>query len=285
MVKAPIVCLSHGGGPMPLLDDPRHKSIISSLKNRVPKILGLGTSSQPRAIALVTAHWQTSEPTVSSAAKHSLLYDYYGFPKETYNLKYDASGSPEIAAQISEALKEEGVTATLDAKRGWDHGVFVPFLLINPKADVPIVQVSILSSEDPAEHFRIGAALNKLRDQNIAVVGSGFASFHNLRIMMGMMHDGENPLARQAFKKRSDEWNDAVAAAVTTVDRGERLTQLQKWREFPNAFEMHPPNGGDHFMPLLVCSAAAENEKALTYKDEFLGIDIYTFFWGADPVA
>nr|ANH20400.1 catechol dioxygenase 3 [Endoconidiophora polonica] len=285
MVRAPVVCLSHGGGPLPLLNDPDHKDIISSLKNRVPKILGLGTARQPRAIAVVTAHWQADTPSISSGKHHDLLYDYYGFPKETYKLKYDAPGSPEIAAEIAKAIESEGLIPNLDAKRGWDHGVFVPFLLIHPEANIPIVQVSILGSEDPASHFRIGAALGKLRDQNIAILGSGFASFHNLPVMFGIIRGAENSPKAEAVMLRNNAWNKAIEDIVVLEDRGERLARLEKWRQIPNANEMHPPHGGDHFMPLLVTAAAADNEKANYYKDRFLGMHMYTFFWGADPVA
>ncbi|PHH49068.1 4,5-DOPA dioxygenase extradiol-like protein [Ceratocystis fimbriata CBS 114723] len=283
MPKAAVICLTHGGGPLPLTDDPTHETIIYSLKNRVPKVLGLGTPNQPRAIVLVTAHWQTNTPTISSAKKHKLLYDYYGFPKETYNYKFDAEGDPEIAREIAKAITAEGLIPVLDTERGWDHGVFVPMLLVTPKADVPIVQISVLQSEDPAAHFRIGAALSKLRDQNIAIVGSGFASFHSLRLMMEMMHD-PNSKKSGGIRSMNIEWSKVLNEAVATVRRSDRLAKLGRWREFPNSNIMHPPHGGDHFMPLLVCAAAAGDESAGKYSDSFLDLDIDTFYWGADRV-
>lgn len=154
---------------MPILGDPEHKAITSSLKNRVPKLLGLGTPTQPRAIVLITAHWQTDEPTISSAASHELLYDYYNFPPEAYQLKYSAPGQPDVAREVKAALEEQGLTASLDPKRGWDHGVFIPMMLVAPKAEVPIVQMSVLESEDPETHLRMGAALARLRESNIAI--------------------------------------------------------------------------------------------------------------------
>lgn len=115
---APVVSISHGGGPMPLLGDPSQAAIAKSLKTKVPAILKIGTAEQPRAIVLVTAHWSTNVPTISSAEKHELLYDYYGFPPEAYELKYDAPGSPEVAELVGGALEAKGLSPRKDLSRG-----------------------------------------------------------------------------------------------------------------------------------------------------------------------
>lgn len=269
---------------MPVLGDPGHASIISSLKNRVPKLLKLGTPSAPRAIVVVTAHWSTDKPTISSAAKHPLLYDYYGFPRESYSLKYPAPGSPEVARELRDALEAEGLEAEMDDERGWDHGVFVPLLLVNPKADVPVVQVSVLESEDPEKHLRMGRALGTLRRNNVAIVGSGFASFHNLRIMQALRF--AQPSQQAEFRAASDAWNGRLTeAAMGGEDGKKRWEGLKGWRGFPYADVMHPPRGGEHFMPLLVCAgAAAEGEVTRRYADEFVGVEINTYYWGAEEV-
>lgn len=266
---------------MPILGDKTHESIAYSLKNRVPKLLKLGTPEQPRAIVLVTAHWSTTIPTISSAAKHSLMYDYYGFPKEAYSLKYPAPGSPEIAKEIQAALKEEGLKSELDDERGWDHGVFIPLLLVAPKADIPIIQMSVLDSEDPETHLRMGAALSRLRASNIAIVGSGFASFHNLGVMRQLMMSGASQRAQ--FQPVSAAWNRALTDATMQAGKADRWTALKGWRDMPNANTMHPPRGGEHFMPLLVCAGAAgDAEAGKRYADEFVGVEINTYYWGAD---
>ncbi|KAB5582302.1 Extradiol ring-cleavage dioxygenase, class III enzyme, subunit B [Coniochaeta sp. 2T2.1] len=278
MPRAAAIAVSHGGGPMPVLGDANHKDIVSSLRNRVPAILKLGTPSAPRAIVVVTAHWSTSRPTISSAPRHPLLYDYGGFPPAAYSLKYDAPGSPSVAEEVRQALAEAGLEPVMDSKRGWDHGVFIPFLLINPKADVPIVQLSVLESEDPAQHLAMGRALSALRDTNVAVVGSGFASFHNLPAMRQLMMAGPGQL-----KGRTDEWNAALTSAVSEVDEGKREERLKKWRELPHAYDMHPRYGAEHFLPLLVVAGAAEEGKdggVKAYKDGFIGVDIWTYYWG-----
>lgn len=115
---APVISLSHGGGPMPLLNDPSHAEITNSLKTRVPTILKLGTQDAPRAIVVVTAHWSTDKVTISSGKKHKLLYDYYGFPPETYKIKHDSPGSPEVAGEVERALKDAGIECEMDDERG-----------------------------------------------------------------------------------------------------------------------------------------------------------------------
>lgn len=118
MTRAPVIAISHGGGPMPLLGDPAHEHIVHSLRTRVPQLLRLGTPQAPRAIVLVTAHWSERNPTISSADKHKLYYDYYGFPPETYKIKYDARGSPDVAQEVAQALRDESLNPELDEERG-----------------------------------------------------------------------------------------------------------------------------------------------------------------------
>jgi aromatic ring-opening dioxygenase catalytic subunit (LigB family) len=131
---APVISLSHGGGPMPLLGDSSHAAITKSLKTKVPKILKLGTPEAPKAVVLVTAHWSTSKVTVSSGSKHELLYDYYGFPPESYEIKHDAPGSPEVADQIAEALREAGIECERDGKRGLSLSLFSLYIRTQKQA-------------------------------------------------------------------------------------------------------------------------------------------------------
>jgi aromatic ring-opening dioxygenase catalytic subunit (LigB family) len=146
-------------------------------------------------------------------------------------------------------------------------------LLINPPADVPIVQVSVLASEDPAAHYAMGRALAALRDDNVAIVGSGFASLHNL----GLMRSGG--LGEAAFKRRNEEWSRAVTAAALEKGEGERGRRFGGWRGWPGGFEMHPAGGGEHFMPLIVCAGAGGDAVAEYYTDEFMGLDMYSYYW------
>ncbi|KAK8190305.1 extradiol ring-cleavage dioxygenase class iii protein-like protein subunit B [Phyllosticta capitalensis] len=270
---APVISISHGGGPMPILGDPSHDALVKSMTQKVPEILKLGTPEAPRAIVLVTAHWSERQPTISSARRHGLYYDYGGFPAEAYQLKYNAPGSPDVANEVAEAFKGAGLRPRLDEERGWDHGVFIPMLLINPKADIPIVQVSVLKSEDPHDHFKMGRALAKLREQNVAIIGSGFATMHNLRAMFsGITMD-------PSFQARNTAWSNAVTDAVTEASVDSREKKLVEWRRYPASYEMHPRGGAEHFLPLIVCAGAGGERAAKFYTDEFVGMDFYSYYW------
>ena len=283
MGLAPVIALSHGGGPMPLLGDPGHASINRSLQERIPKLLGLhDAKKKPKAIILVTAHWSTRTPTITSSDAPDLIYDYYGFPPEAYEIKYPAKGSSAIAKDVAEAMKREGLDGVSLEDRGWDHGVFVPLKMAIPAADIPIIQVSVLQSEDPAMHLRLGRALQSFRQDNIAIVGSGFASFHNIRAMMSM-RDPMSP-QRAELQRLGKEWNEDLNEVMDRDPEG-RWKGLEGWRGFRNANVMHPPRGGEHFMPLIVCAGAAgADEPTRRYLDEFVGMDIYTYYWGAEEV-
>lgn len=156
---------------------------------------------------------------------------------------------------------------------GWDHGVFVPMILINAKANIPIVQVSVLNSEDPAAHFAMGRALESLRDSNVAIIGSGFASFHNLRLLRSRAFEAP------AFLHRNTEWSKAVVDAASEEDPSKREDKFKGWRAWPASHEMHPSGGGEHFLPLIVCAGAGGIDRAGKYTDEFKGMDMYSFYW------
>ncbi|XP_049883466.1 uncharacterized protein LOC126378958 [Pectinophora gossypiella] len=240
-VIAPALFVNHGGGPLPLLGDKDHKELTNFLRDGVKKHMDL---KNIKAIILVTAHWEESKVTISSSDHHDLLFDYYGFPPESYRYTYNAPGDPALAKRIQEVLKREGVDSKLDPKRGWDHGVFVPMMLINPSANIPIVQVSVLSSQDAAEHYKIGQALHAFRKEGIAVIGSGM-SYHNMREFM---------MARKG--KIVNEEFDNFLTRVCGLEDSERKAELLKWREQPGATEAHPMRAAEHFMPLVVIAGA-----------------------------
>lgn len=284
-----IVALSHGGGPLPLLNDPRSAAMTASLRTRVPSILNLTSpdpAQRPRAIILVTAHWVAksplSFPEVTSSARPELIYDYYGFPAESYQFKYPAPGAPDLAARFAAVAADHGLSPRLHPDRGWDHGVFVPLLLARPEADVPVLQVSVLGSDDARAHFRLGRALGDLQRREaeagngpVAIVGSGFASFHNLRIMLS----GDGTIDSDAFRTGHGAWNAAVTDAATTKDVQAREDKFAAWRSWPDAYVSHPPRGSEHFMPLAVCAGAAGEEEAKFYVDDYVGLKIHSYYW------
>lgn len=156
---------------------------------------------------------------------------------------------------------------------GWDHGVFVPMKLIDPAAKTPIVQLSVLASESPSQSYAIGQALSSLRAQNIAIIGSGFATLHNLRLMF----DGTT--STPEFKKKNIDWSNAVTDAAMTGDQAARAAKFADWRKWANAYTMHPRGGAEHFLPLVVCAGAAGTTKGRKYADDFRGLDMWSYYW------
>jgi aromatic ring-opening dioxygenase catalytic subunit (LigB family) len=259
-MRAVSIFVPHGGGPMPLLGDPSHTQLIKYMTGPARKILG-----SPSAIVLVTAHWETPQPTISAAESHKLLFDYYGFPPESYKLTYAAPGSPSVAQDVFDLLKKEGFTPDLDMKRGWDHGVFVPLLLMVPDASIPVVQVSVLASQDAAQLIRMGKALSPLLDKNIAIVGSGM-SYHNLPKFMS----GQSGSANKQFE--ADLGN---AAKLGYTERCERLA---KWRSWPGSYDCHPEGAAEHFSPLIVCAAAGDKHVSSESQSLF-NTDVSAHVW------
>ena len=138
----------------------------------------IGTT--PAAVLMVSAHWEEPEFTLTAHPNPPMIYDYYGFPDYTYQIRYDAPGHPALAARVKTLIEAAGIPARLDAERGFDHGAFTPLKVMYPAADVPVVQLSLKKGLDPAAHLALGRALAPLRDENVLIVGSGL-SYHNLR--------------------------------------------------------------------------------------------------------
>lgn len=149
-------------------------------------------------------------------------------------------------------------------------------MLIHPAADIPIVQVSVLSDENPESHTRMGKALSRLADSNVAIIGSGFASFHNLGLFRKLRFNGA--AGDPAFPPRNIEWSCAVTAAASEADPEKREKKFAGWREWPNAYEMHPRGGAEHFLPLIVAAGAGDG-MAAHYADDFMGLGMYTYYW------
>lgn len=146
-------------------------------------------------------------------------------------------------------------------------------LLINPKADIPIVQVSVMYSDSPERHYAMGRALAPLRDSGIAIIGSGMPTFHNLRLMFsGAANDA-------GFQRRNKEWSDRLTATVTKEDAVERGKLLESWRDWMGAEEAHPRGGEEHFLPLVVCAGAGGQGEGEGYGDELMSTKHYTYYW------
>jgi len=223
-------------------------------------------AERPRAILLVSGHWEEAEITVHTGARPDLLFDYYGFPEHTYHLRWDAPGAPDVARRAASLLREAGFATREENARGWDHGVFIPMKVAVPEADIPLAQMSLRADLDPADHIAIGRALAPLRDEGVLIVGSGM-SFHNLR-------------ARgSAVVAPSAEWDAALTAAVTDPDPVRRAERVANWRTLPHAQFAHPRE--EHLLPLMVAlGASGDGEAVRDHSSNVLGWAVSGYRFG-----
>eukprot|EP00050_Salpingoeca_kvevrii_P015206 m.44633 g.44633 ORF g.44633 m.44633 type:complete len:308 (+) comp6205_c0_seq1:625-1548(+) len=260
--RAPVFFLSHGGGPSWFMIkgsgiigqmDAHSKSrqFMDRARKEILEQQG-GIIGLPRAIIVVSAHWESSVPAtvqVTTASDPGLLYDYYGFPPETYepHLTYPAKGDPELAERILGMLQKAGIKAQGAPKRQFDHGMFIPLKLLYPQADVPVVQVSLQSSLDPEAHVNMGKTLAPLRDEGYLIIGSGQAT-HNL---------GAGFEARSTQPDWARNFVDWLEDVLTGEGKtpAERLEAIKQWSKAPGARQAHPRE--EHLIPLLVCAGAA----------------------------
>jgi len=248
--RLPTYFVPHGGGPCFFIkpEDMPPGMPLDTWDPLANYLRGIDAAigRRPRAVLVVTAHWMTARPTVGNGEAHHLFYDYYNFPDYTYQLQYPAKGAPDVALRVVELLEEVGIDCGLDNRRGIDHGVFVPFKLIYPDADVPIVPMSLQHGLDAADHLAIGAALAPLRDEGVLIVGSGM-SFHNIPAMMS--------LAGSAEAAAFDRW---LSLAVEDTDPARRNAALASWERAPAARFAHPQE--EHLIPLMVAAGAAQSD-------------------------
>jgi aromatic ring-opening dioxygenase catalytic subunit (LigB family) len=261
---SPVLFLSHGGGPMPLLGDASHQQLIQFTQKITT------TFAKPAAILVISAHWEEAQPTITSGALPALIYDYSGFPQETYAIQYPAPGSPALANKVFNLLNKAGIDAKLDDQRGFDHGVFVPLKLMYPQADIPCVQLSLVNSLQPRQHIQIGKALANLRKDNVLIIGSGF-TFHNMRAFFA-------PATKesQAMNAVFEQWliDTFSSNQYTETEREQRLID---WESAPAARYCHPRE--EHLLPLLVCYGAAGASAKEVFEFEVLGKMSSAYIW------
>jgi len=226
-----------------------------------------GNFKRPDAIIIASAHFETKEPMVTGSAHPATIHDFQGFPKELYQLRYPAPGSPELAGKIKDVLAKAGVAAGVDNERGLDHGAWNPLLLMYPQADIPVVEISVQPHKNAAWHFEIGRALRKLRGENILVIGTGNLT-HNLYEAMRGGH----------FE--APEWVTEFAEWVAgKIGHGD-VKALLNWETAPHAKRNHPTP--EHFLPLFVALGAADEplQAKRLHSDTALGVlamDAYEF--------
>jgi aromatic ring-opening dioxygenase catalytic subunit (LigB family) len=263
--RMPVVYLPHGGGPWPFVDvgigDRRELDAMATYLRSVAAV----PETPPRALLVISAHWEEAAPTVMTSARPPMLYDYYGFPPASYEIQWPAPGDPALAARVRALLSAAGIASAEDASRGFDHGTFVPLKLAFPDAAVPTVQLSLVRGLDPRAHLAIGRALAPLRDEGVLIVGSGM-SYHNLR----MFGPRAAPIS-EAF--------DAWLREAVRQPGAERDARLAAWANAPSARQAHPRE--EHLIPLMVVAGAAGADHAdLAFDGTLMGLRLSAFHFG-----
>jgi len=261
----PVVFIPHGGGPWPFvemgMDAAERDRLIAYLHSvkDVPLV-------PPRALLVVSAHWEEAVPTVMTAAQPPIFYDYYGFPEASYAITWPAPGAPWLAARVRELLGAAGIPSAEDGARGFDHGTFIPLKLTYPEADIPTIQLSLKAGLNPEAHLALGAALAPLRDEGVFIVASGM-TFHNLRIF------------REDRAVHLAETFDTWLNGVMPLDADARNAGLAEWEQAPMARTVHPRE--EHLIPLLVAAGAAGTDRAaLAFNGTFGGLRLSAYHFG-----
>jgi len=265
--RQPAIFLPHGGGPCFFMDWTWGPADTWHATQRFLESLSATLPETPRAMLVVSGHWEEPAFTAGAAPQPALIFDYSGFPADTYQLTWPAPGDPALAERVAGLLKQSSLPSAISPDRGYDHGVFVPLKVAFPQADIPVVTLSLAArpdgSFDPAAHIAAGRALAPLRDEGVLIVGSGM-SFHNLRAYL-------QPKTLQASRE-FDQWlTHAVESPAPQRD-----ANLSQWQEAPYARFSHPRE--EHLVPLFVAAGAGGDAPGTrVFHDEPMGAAISAY--------
>lgn len=251
-MRQPTYYLCHGGGPWPWLQGQIRQTLqglergLQAIPQQLPE--------EPRAVLVVSAHWEEPVFTVTTSPAPGMVHDYAGFPPETYAIRYPSPGAPELAARVAALLDDAGLAARGSPERGYDHGTYSVLQTLYPQAHVPVVQLSMKSGLDPLEHLSAGRALAPLRDEGVLIIGSGM-SCHERGPDMAM---------------RSVLFDDWLQDTLVMQDSASRWQALCEWDRAPEARAVHPRE--DHLIPLMVAAGAAGLDPAeCIYRERLMG--------------
>lgn len=243
--KMPVLFIGHGS-PMNAMEKNGYVEGWRQMGETLPK---------PKAILCVSAHWVTEGTGATAMAKPKTIHDFYGFPEELYQIRYPAKGSVELAKRIKGLVRSAPVD--LDLEWGLDHGTWVPLKIMFPKADIPVVQLSLNANLSPDRHYKIGTELAPLRDEGVLIIGSGNC-VHNL---MRMDEEGE-PF------KWALEFDRFVKDNLSTRDHG----ALIRYESHPQAALAHPSN--EHYLPLLYAIGAAGDDEPRFFNESIFAASL-----------
>lgn len=232
----PALFVSHGAPTFPLTDAPARRFLEN---------LATDWSERPRAVLMVSAHWETDVPSVTASDVNETIHDFTGFPAELYGIRYAAPGSAWLVERVAGLLEAGGGKVSRISGRGLDHGAWVPLRLIFPQADIPVVQLSVQTELGPNYHYRLGQLLAPLRQDGVLIVGSGSFT-HDLSSFREYYN---------ALHAPAPLWVDQFAEWMTAaIDEG-RIDDLLSYRKnAPQAVRNHPTE--EHLLPLFVALGA-----------------------------
>lgn len=262
-MRLPTFYLCHGGGPWPWFGGSMRTNfdlLELSLINLIPSL-----NEIPKAILVISGHWEETKFSVTTHPNPPMLYDYYGFPEFAYQIKYNAPGSPVLAAQIMKLLAENGIDSKQDKSRGFDHGTFTLMYPMRPEGDIPIVQMSVKNDYSVDEHLKLGRILSSLRDEGVLIIGSGM-TYHNLSLLG---EEGRVP---------SYEFNLWLRNNLVNKNAKKRAIALNNWETAPFSRVAH--SNPDHLFPLMVAAGAGEDGECSIYfqQDNFFKTIAVTSF-------
>jgi aromatic ring-opening dioxygenase catalytic subunit (LigB family) len=272
-MRQPTFFLPHGGGPCFFLNEDgpfpeewrRMGDFLAHVIADLPE--------RPKALLVISGHWEAPRFTVHAGDRPDLLYDYSGFPPHTYRLKWGAPGAPDVAREAARLLGRAGFETGIETGRGWDHGVFIPLKVAVPEADVPVAQLSLLAPAPGADydaqaHIEAGRALASLRDAGVLIIGSGM-SFHNMRLRDG------------SAQTHADAFDAALTDLITDPDPERRNARLARWSDLPSARIAHPLRQQEHLLPLMVAAGAGGGDAGQhIFRDEVIGWTVSGYRFG-----
>lgn len=265
-MRQPAIYIPHGGGPWPFVPIPFIPPGTLDPLAAYLRTLVSSLPQPPRAALVVSAHWEAQVATLMTHPHPPMLYDYFGFDPAAYRLQWPAPGATFLIERVAQLLNGAGMASAADSARGFDHGTFIPLMLALPDVQLPILQLSLLDSLDPAAHIAMGRALAPLREEGVLLLGSG-NSYHNMQ-----------GFGRPESTEPSRQFDDWLAQAVTR-EAPERERLLREWASAPAARHCHPRE--EHLLPLHVMAGAALDDPAtLPLRMQALGVYVSAVQFG-----
>ena len=250
--KLPALFISHGA-PTFAIEQSATTSALARIGQNLPK---------PRAIIIMSAHWQSAKLEISSNPQPKTWHDFSGFTPELYDLQYPAAGQPALAETLAQQLTARGITCRVNPLRVSDHGVWAPLLHLYPEADIPIVQISLPRHYDSVACYQLGAQLAQLRDEQILLIGSGSIT-HNLQALRWQA---------ESIDKTARDFKVWLLQQLKTD-----IPSALDWQQYPNYQNVHPSD--EHLLPLFFALGAGQRVSVVhqSMAHHSLGMDIYRF--------